>query len=102
MKVAALLGRSWLSGFHALQNVVNKVVALSLEDLCKISVGMDCSEVKRLVDAPGMEKPFFTISLIMAPADFTFRCIAARIRLLAHVMDSAEHFHPLERTGDAP
>ncbi|ALD63682.1 hypothetical protein ACPROK_15625 [Glutamicibacter soli] len=80
----------------------NKVVALSVEDFCNISVGMDCSEVARSVDAPGLEKPFFTISSTMAPSESTCCYYAARTRLLSYVLVSAEHLHPLKENCRCP
>ncbi|RBL99698.1 hypothetical protein C1H84_14940 [Glutamicibacter soli] len=82
--------------------MVNKALALSLGDFCNISVGMDCSEVERLVDVPGLEKPLFAISSIMAPSESTCCYYAARTRLLSYVLDSAEQLHPLKENCRCP
>ena len=97
------------AGFYALQNATYKATALSPEDFRNLSVGMDRSEVDRLVTAPGLDKPIPIIPETAAPRDSTCRYFAARTGPLDlsnemfrlcftdNVLVSAEHLYPLEQ-----
>ena len=97
------------AGFYALQNATYKATALSPEDFRNLSVGMDRSEVDRMVTAPGLDNPIPIIPETAAPKDSTCRYFAARTGPLDlsnemfrlcftdNMLVSAEHFYPLEQ-----
>lgn len=97
------------AGFYALQNATYKATALSPEDFLNLSVGMDRTEVDRLVTAPGLDNPIPIIPDTAAPQDSTCRYFVARTGPLDlsnemfrlcftdNVLVSAEHLYPLEQ-----
>lgn len=97
------------TGFYALQNITYKATALSPASFGELDVGMERSEVERIVTAPGLETASPVIRVPEAPSGATCRFFAARTGPLDlsgemfrlcftdDVLVSAEHLYPLER-----
>lgn len=97
------------AGFYALQNATYKATALSPASFGELDVGMERSEVERIVTAPGLEMATPVIRVPEAPSGATCRFFAARTGPLDlsgemfrlcftdDVLVSAEHLYPLER-----